>query len=204
MNPAECDSETVVEYDCHAIPVPLVNPFSVIVDSREQAGYSFRGFNTDASARGGRRPLIIPTRVAGLETGDYSIEGYESRIAIERKSLDDLYGTLGYGRQRFERELERLAEMECAAVVIEASWPQILGTPPEHSRLSPKTVFRSVNAWEVKYPGIHWHAMGTKLLAEHKTFRLLERWWSTVAKTESRQSREQAAGNHRDAGSVSR
>lgn len=157
-----------------------VCPFVVIVDSREQAPYSFSGFVSDA--KDGRRPLIVRTKVQGLTTADYSIEGFEDHVAVERKSLEDLYGTIGAGRDRFERELQRLSELKVAHVVIEATWPQIVGSPPKRTKLPPKTVFRSINAWEQRYPTIHFHAMGSRVLCEHKTFRILERFYQESMK----------------------
>jgi hypothetical protein len=121
--------------------------------------------------------LYIPTERKGLATGDYSIQGHESSIAIERKSLSDLYGTLGGGRERFERELARLSKMKVAHVVVESDWTTALREPPDRTKLAPKSVFRSINAWEQEFPTIHWQFMGTRELAEHKTFRILERFW---------------------------
>ena len=49
-----------------------------------------------------RLPFKGPTRVNALRTGDYSLEGYQDQIAIERKSIDDLVVCLGKERDRFE------------------------------------------------------------------------------------------------------
>lgn len=114
-----------------------------------------------------------------LTTGDYSILGYEGRIAIERKSLEDLYGSLGQQRDRFEREHERMAKLEFAAVVIEASWKEILTRPPERSRLNPKTIHRTALSWLVRH-GIAWLTVEDRRLAEITTFRLLDRWWRLI------------------------
>ena len=57
-----------------------------------------------------------------LNVGDYSIEGYESKLAVERKSLADLYGTLGKGHKRFKAELERSQSFDYFAIVIEGSY----------------------------------------------------------------------------------
>lgn len=150
-------------------------PFTVVVDSREQSNWDFKNFRADARQK--RLPLVVRTVTKGLKSGDYSIEGIEDRISVERKSLSDLYSTLGQGRERFERELQRLSEMEVAAVVIEADWRTIIENPPEESKLSPKSVFRSINAWEQEFPTIHWHAMWSRDMAERKCFRILERFW---------------------------
>lgn len=162
---------------------PITCPFTVIIDTREQSPFPFKGFRADAKhARQvqGQKiipDLYIPTERSGLPTGDYSIQGHESSIAIERKSLTDLYGTLGSGRDRFERELDRLSKFQVAHVVVESDWMTALRSPPDRAKLSPKSVFRSINAWEQEFPTIHWQFMGSRELAEHKTFRILERFW---------------------------
>lgn len=61
-----------------------------------------------------------------LNIGDYSVSGYEDRIAIERKSLDDWINTILRQRERFARELARLNSFDFAAVVIESTPREIL------------------------------------------------------------------------------
>lgn len=156
----------------------LVNPHGVflipvIADTREQAPYSFAGLACDAIDGGG--PLTVPTIRGTLACGDYSLDGFAG-VAVERKSLADLYGTIGQGRDRFERELERLSKLDFAAVVIEATWEEVCAEPPPHTQLPPKTVFRSILAWSVRYPKVHWLPCGPRRLAEVTTFRLLEKY----------------------------
>jgi ERCC4-type nuclease len=146
----------------------------VVVDGREKAPYQFCGLRADANLR--RRPLVVPWEWAYLETGDYSVKGHEGEVAVERKSLADLYTTLGQHRDRFEAEHERLSEMQFAAVVIEASWETILKHPPEFSKLQPKSVYRTALSWAVRYR-VPWFAMPGRRAGEVTTFRLLERWW---------------------------
>jgi ERCC4-type nuclease len=62
----------------------------------------------------------------GLPVGDYSLEGYESVVAVERKSLDDFVGTVIRARGRFERELDCLKEFELGVVVVEATHEDVL------------------------------------------------------------------------------
>lgn len=157
---------------------PIVTPFTVTIDTREQAPYQFTGLRADAVKN--RAELIVPTHLQALASGDYSICGFENRIAIERKSKEDLFGTLGQGRERFVRELERLNRMDVAFVVIEATEPEIHTHPPEHSRLNPKTITRSITAWQLEFPRIHWRFMGSRQFAEATTFRILERFWKVV------------------------
>lgn len=80
----------------------------VIVDTREQTPWSFDGQG-------------IATIRRKLDAGDYSIEGLEHRVAIERKSIDDWTGTVLRDRARFYRELELLRALDFRCVIIEAS-----------------------------------------------------------------------------------
>jgi ERCC4-type nuclease len=153
-----------------------ISPFTILIDTREQAPYSFRGFLADANRD--NAPLVVPVKTATLQTGDYSIDTMKDQVAVERKSLSDLYGTIGQGRERFERELVRLDDMEFAAVVIEAGWSAIIGHPPTHSELRPKTVYRSIIAWQQRYPRVHWWACDTRTFAERTTLRILQRFWT--------------------------
>lgn len=162
-------------------------PFTILLDSREQSPWRFDGFTTDRSSSGeAMRPLWVPVRWQGLPTGDYSIEtpageSLADRIVIERKSLADLYGTLGAGRERFAAEHERMAKIVgkggYACVVIEASLEQAIGEPPDESKLHPKTVFRTFCSWTAKYK-TPWFFCGSRRLAEVFAFRLLEKWWA--------------------------
>ena len=96
-----------------------MDEFIIVVDSREQLPY--------------RWPDNL-TVVKGLSAGDYSVLGMENRVAVERKSLIDAYGTFGSNRERFEAELERLSKFDYAAVVIEASMFDALKNPPKGKR----------------------------------------------------------------------
>jgi ERCC4-type nuclease len=149
-------------------------PFEILVDSREQSPYTFRGVIADAKDK--HKPVVVPWTWAPLKTGDYSIQGCADRVTIERKSLADLYSTLGSGRERFEREHQRMSSFEFAAVVVEAPWSKILNSPPKRSKLRPRTVFRTAIAWSIRY-GVHWIPAEDRRMAELTTFHLLEKWW---------------------------
>jgi ERCC4-type nuclease len=157
-------------------PEYTIAPWTILVDTREQAPYSFRGFDSDADCS--NVPLVVPVKTETLQTGDYSLDGMKDQVAVERKSLSDLYGTIGQGRERFERELHRLNHMDYAAVVIESGWPAIIGRPPPHSKLPPKTVYRSIIAWQQRFPYVHWWDCPTRTFAERTTLRILQRFWT--------------------------
>jgi ERCC4-type nuclease len=96
-------------------------------------------------------PLTLPNfRRATLATGDYSVEGYEQLIAVERKSHADFAMCVGQERERFERCLARLATMEYPALVLECGLSDLLaGT--RYSAVHPASVAGSLIAWSTKY-----------------------------------------------------
>src|SRR5690348_10731889 len=89
----------------------MVTPPDIVllIDTREQKPYAF--------PRAIRRAL--PAR-------DYSVLGLEGRIGLERKSLPDLLSVIGQARERFERELARLGQMQFPALIVEASLAEVL------------------------------------------------------------------------------
>lgn len=103
-----------------------------------------------------QRPLAFPEAkvlVKMLKTGDYSLEGFEDRVTIERKSLSDLLGSLGSDRDRFMREVLRMQGYEYAGLVIEASM-QTISKGIWRSEIKPASVMGSLQALSAKY-GIH-------------------------------------------------
>jgi ERCC4-type nuclease len=143
-------------------------PIPLVVDTREQKPFTFGSIDP--------QPEIV---VKALETGDYSIVGMEDRVTIERKSLADLFGSCGQGRDRFEREIMRMSEFHYAAIVCESDWRTILKSPPPHCRLNPKTILASMVAWEQRY-GIHFWACPGRQFAERLTYRLLDRYYHDI------------------------
>jgi ERCC4-type nuclease len=150
-------------------------PFTIIVDTREQLPFDF------ASVKSPAVPFSVVRQM--LETGDYSVEApltatKADMIVIERKSLADLYGSVGVDRDRFEREFKRLSEYGYAALVIEATWEQI-ADPNKYLKhltlMQPKAVVATLVAWSQRY-GVHVFTCPGRVFAEKLTYRLLERW----------------------------
>lgn len=136
----------------------------VVIDTREQLPWTFAGLSSD--------PVEVKTGT--LRSGDYSVEGFEQRLAIERKSLADLYGTLTSGRERFVRELERLSDLDWAAVIVEATWHDIV-KPPFGTRANPKSIVGSILAFQQRYP-VAWLTAGSRQFGAALCFRCLERF----------------------------
>jgi ERCC4-type nuclease len=88
-------------------------PATIVVDTREQEGYSFD-------------PRLAATVRRALPAGDYSVAGLEDIVAVERKSLDDFVSTVIHSRARFHKELRRLAEYRAACVVVEAGLLEVM------------------------------------------------------------------------------
>lgn len=91
-----------------------MNRVTVVVDTREQEPYTFESGCTEVVRR-------------ALPAGDYSVEGHEDSVAVERKTLEDFVSTVIRSRKRFTRELRRLCEYDAACVVVEADLRDILG-----------------------------------------------------------------------------
>ena len=130
----------------------------VAIDTREQKPYQFPR-----------------SEVKTLATGDYSIVGFEDRIAVERKRLEELFTITGRDRERFERELERMTGLDYAAIVIEADLPQIL-RGAAFSHVAPKAVIVSLVSWSIRYRA-HVFFAGDRRHANALTCRLLEKYW---------------------------
>jgi len=144
----------------------IVAPFTIAFDTREQLPFSFQNIRMD------RKRAFVLTQKRTLLTGDYSIVGYEDRICVERKSLEDLYRTLGKDRERFMRELERMQTMECSAVVIEASWKQIANPteddPLFHSLVHPNSIVGTIVACAGQFPKTRWKAAGNRVTRQNQ------------------------------------
>lgn len=135
----------------------------ILVDTREQLPFRFE-----------RWPAVI-VEPGTLPTGDYSLPGMEHRVALERKSLDDLVGCLlSAGRDRFEKELARAQGMDLFAVVVEAGLPDVT-RHRYHSRMLPKSVVESVNAFMVRY-GVPFLFCGDRPHAEGMVYSLLSKF----------------------------
>src|SRR3972149_8021943 len=97
-----------------------VAPFTISIDTREQRPYEFARIIERVD--GETVPVKVLTVVRTLTTGEYSNAGMEKDVSIERKcSIDELASCVGAERRRFEAELERLAAIPSAHLVLEFS-----------------------------------------------------------------------------------
>lgn len=120
----------------------LLEDFILVVDTRESQ----------------EDPLFLPHPLKGLtivrdtlETGDYSIRGFENQVAIERKKPYDLLTCLGKERDRFKREIERLKEFEWKAIVVESTEDSLLYQYHDFSLMNPNSVRQSICSIEIRF-----------------------------------------------------
>ncbi len=146
---------------------------AVLVDNREQQPWDLA-------------PLRMETGT--LQSGDYSLsaDGWRDLIRVERKSLPDLIGVVGAGRERFEREIERLQAFPTRVLIVEADWADI-DAGHWRGNVTPKTVRNSLGSWMVR--GVNVVLAGNRARAQEIARELLYR----VALHEYRKLRQVAA-----------
>ena len=123
----------------------------IIVDTREQQPLDFEFFGAEAERR-------------GLKTGDYSVEGLEDKLVIERKrSTGELYMCFGKEWPRFKRELERMADVPHAYLVFEFpadhmdSFPRNSGIPGyrwKYLKMTPKFMRKRMHEIQENFPNV--------------------------------------------------
>lgn len=186
-------------------------PNRIIVDSQEQHPFTFDGIRIDrkdmtasmkklkddpANPRTLYHKFETVRRYIGEGLGDYTLEGYENRCNIERKSMDDAHGTiLGWAdkdgkkdrRARFIRELHNLAEMESGWVVVECTYGELIANAPSHgvksAKENAKILARQTLAWmnDIRCP---WIFCDNRRTAEITCFRILDRFRRNAKKRE--------------------
>jgi ERCC4-type nuclease len=151
-----------------------------LVDTREQLPFEFgkpirTDFFGDSSAR-----------TVTLSEGDYavSLDGGATvlPVRLERKSIGDLFGVFGFGRERFERELMRLEPFAYRALVIETTLDAI-ASGYMRSQISPRVALGSLCAWSVRHGLPVWFAENHKRAAAVSQ-RLLENFAVEVLRRE--------------------
>jgi ERCC4-type nuclease len=143
----------------HSITKQIPKPV-VLVDSNEQMPFDFTAHAN----------WIARTERKKLATGDYTVEGMERLLALERKSLTDLITTLMQRRARFFNECERLAKLRWRALLVEASYEDIKSHYDEALCTSahPNAVSGSLDALEAKFGIPVIYTSRNRALAEEK------------------------------------
>lgn len=141
----------------------------ILVDSREQLPFSFSKWPD------------IQIRVEALPAGDYSLPGFQDRVAVERKELNDLIACLmGDNRARFEKELAKARRYKMFCVVVEAGL-QDVAQGRYQSKMNPNAALQLVTALFVRY-GVPFMFCGSRAGAEYMTFSLLSKYVYEIQK----------------------
>lgn len=90
----------------------------IIQDTREKEPWHFECYDG------------VQQVVGTVNTGDYIIQGKETLITIDRKKQpSELATNLGYERERFEREMKRMAIYKYRYVICEFPYEKLLMFP---------------------------------------------------------------------------
>jgi len=139
--------------------VNLPDEFVIVQDTREQLPLfprvkkgSIRTFNNE---------FYHNLRVVGgaLKHGDYSVQGLESVLAIERKMLSDFYAYIGKERARTIRKLNAMKKCKFKALIIECYedelfHPDFYGVDLSEVQAARERARSSLKSIRVKY-GMH-------------------------------------------------
>lgn len=119
------------------IPKPVV-----LIDTREKIPFDFTEF----------RNWIAGQKTQKLKVGDYSIEGMENLLVLERKTLSDLITTLMQQRTRFFKVCEQMTKYRWRALLVEASYEDIKSSYDEDYTLAhPNAVSGTLDALEARF-----------------------------------------------------
>jgi ERCC4-type nuclease len=148
--------------------------FRIIVDTREQQPWSFEDYSTS---------------IAKLDTGDYSIEGLEDTICIERKkSVSEVANNIT--ESRFKDVINRLKEIKYPFVLLEFDLYDVLRYPvgsnvPKRMwskiRISPAFIMKNILDLELKH-NIHVIFCGDEVNASKLAGMIFKRMYYHISK----------------------
>lgn len=111
--------------------------FVVIKDTREQKGYTF---NENAKANCGG--MVVET----LKTGDYTLQGMENLVCIERKaSVEELALNLGQKKKPFMAEMDRMMNFPHRYLICEFDLEDVMEFPNHPGSRIPEEKRKSTN-----------------------------------------------------------
>ena len=101
--------------------------YTVIKDTREQDGWVFSAYDK-----------CDGMKIDTLHTGDYTIEGFDDVVCVERKACtSEIAMNLGRKKKPFQAEMERMKDYSFAFIICEFNMEDILRYP-EGSRVPKK------------------------------------------------------------------
>lgn len=132
----------------------------ILQDTREQSPLKFHS------------PFITSVAKKKLDFGDYGCifkDGHRVPIFFERKSIGDLYGTMGKGYPRFKKEILRSQVAKATLFIIVEGTLSEIGRGYKHSKIQGKSmVYKLFTLW-VKHGIQTIYTSSRKEMAEYIT-----------------------------------
>ncbi|OGW52783.1 MAG: hypothetical protein A2Y81_13115 [Nitrospirae bacterium RBG_13_43_8] len=114
---------------------------TVLIDSREKSPFDFSRFPN----------WIAEVKKQKLNVGDYSVEGMEDLLVLERKTLTDLITTLIQQRIRFFSLCEKMTRYRWRGLLVEASYEDLKSPYGEYTLAHPNAVSGTLDALESRF-----------------------------------------------------
>lgn len=132
----------IVKRGGHNITCQIPKPV-VLVDTREKYPFDFNRFPN----------WIADVKRQALKAGDYSVEGMEVLIVLERKTLTDLITTVIQQRERFFKLCEKMTKYHWRALLIEATYEDVKSSYGEECNTSahPNAVSGTLDTLEARF-----------------------------------------------------
>jgi len=145
----------------------------ILSDTREQDELSFPP-----------HPSLSEVKKATLSVGDYmgeSESGIRYPLAFERKSLGDLFGTMGKGYKRFKKEILRAQDQSVQLFLMIECPMQDVWKGYKHSTIAGHTVIRKLHTLMVRYDVLPVYCSDRRMMARFilETLAAVEREWNT-------------------------
>jgi ERCC4-type nuclease len=83
-----------------------------------------------------------------MKTADYTSPALRTVAVVERKSVSDFCSTISFGRERFERELERMRSFRFKACVVEGDCSLVMRSSGVHPHAILGTVASMTARWD--------------------------------------------------------
>jgi hypothetical protein len=136
--------------------------FIVVRDTRERKPYSFDGYPVEVAD-------------AKLDTGDYSIYGYEDAFAVERKTKSDFLRSITQRRDNFQDEVKRASDFRKPLyIVIECPYKEFR-YGDYYNDIPVSSVTGTIDTWGEAYNAVFEFFNDRKGAAEF-TYKKLTEW----------------------------
>ncbi len=143
----------------------------VIIDSQEKIPYTFSNSN-----------FVKETTIKKIPTGDYTVDGFETELTIERKAyLSELVSCMS--QNRFMNEMKRMQEFKYRFLICEFALQEVLDWPhkshlPQSTiakiKITPQYIMKFLSEMQVYY-GIQTLYCGNRKNAEYTVLNIMRR-----------------------------